>query len=319
MRFPGSGGGVDDGVRGGRRRARGRLALVAAAVLLLFGGSTLVSWYVEALWFESLGFGDVFWTTITLKTTVFWVVGGRDLHRPLRGVPPPPAPPAARPDPLRERPARHVLARAARDRGVLGRVPAGGDRERVEHDAALGDVRALPARARRRPGRLPLSDPIFGRPIPFYLFTLPVWHLRHNWLTTVALVVFLAALAAFVLSGEAGRHLFGAETGRRGLPRRLVRARVPPADARRAGVSLALRSAVRRPHHLLRRRLHRGPRRHPGAARRVGRARALGALAAIYNGLGPRRLAGLARGARTGRRRLRRAHCRCPGTSAASS
>ena len=67
MRFPGS-----DAERRGRARrpapGAGRLALLAAVVVLLFGAGTLISWYVEALWFDSLGYGDVFWKTLQLKT-----------------------------------------------------------------------------------------------------------------------------------------------------------------------------------------------------------------------------------------------------------
>ena len=32
-------------------------------------------------------------------------------------------------------------------------------------------------------------DPIFGRPLTFYLFTLPAWQLIAGWLMTLAVVV----------------------------------------------------------------------------------------------------------------------------------
>jgi uncharacterized protein len=46
-----------------RRRTRGRLWLFLFAVLaaIAFAGGTVLSYYVEALWFGSLGFVDVFW------------------------------------------------------------------------------------------------------------------------------------------------------------------------------------------------------------------------------------------------------------------
>ena len=31
-----------------------------------------------------------------------------------------------------------------------------------------------------------MVDPIFGRPLPFYLFTLPAWQLVTGWLLTIA-------------------------------------------------------------------------------------------------------------------------------------
>ena len=46
-----------------------------------------------------------------------------------------------------------------------------------------------------------IVDPIFGRPLPFYLFTLPAWELVSGWLLTIA--VFVSAVAGFfvVISG----------------------------------------------------------------------------------------------------------------------
>ena len=40
-----------------------------AAVFL--GGGTLVSYYVDALWFDSLGYAGVFWTRIDLQAVTF--------------------------------------------------------------------------------------------------------------------------------------------------------------------------------------------------------------------------------------------------------
>src|SRR5438093_12079160 len=56
-----------------QRRNRGILPLVAVLAAVMFGGGTALSYYVEALWFESLGFADVFWKTVTLQAAVFAV------------------------------------------------------------------------------------------------------------------------------------------------------------------------------------------------------------------------------------------------------
>ena len=37
----------------------------------MLGGGTALSYYVEALWFDSLGYGDVFWKTLNLQAAVF--------------------------------------------------------------------------------------------------------------------------------------------------------------------------------------------------------------------------------------------------------
>ena len=52
--------------RGPRRRGRFFRSSRCSPSLLL-GGGTALSYYVDALWFDSLGYGDVFWTTLRLQ------------------------------------------------------------------------------------------------------------------------------------------------------------------------------------------------------------------------------------------------------------
>src|SRR5580658_8734013 len=55
-----------------RRRHRRRLLLILAVVVgILFGARTSLSYYVDMLWFGSLGYGEVFWKTLTLQWGVF--------------------------------------------------------------------------------------------------------------------------------------------------------------------------------------------------------------------------------------------------------
>src|ERR1700688_5271489 len=53
-----------------RRRRRLMPWLVALGIVLISGASTL-SYYVDALWFESLGYASVFWTRLTLQAAIF--------------------------------------------------------------------------------------------------------------------------------------------------------------------------------------------------------------------------------------------------------
>ena len=53
------------------RRRRGLPIVIGVLALLLFGGGTILSYYVEALWWDSLGVGDVFWTTLRLQSQTF--------------------------------------------------------------------------------------------------------------------------------------------------------------------------------------------------------------------------------------------------------
>src|SRR6476620_2421712 len=57
-----------------RRPRRGRLALLAVAGVLLLGTGTAISYYVEALWFDSLGYAAVFWKTLNLQGAIFTAV-----------------------------------------------------------------------------------------------------------------------------------------------------------------------------------------------------------------------------------------------------
>jgi uncharacterized membrane protein (UPF0182 family) len=54
----------------GRRRRSGMIILAIVAAVFL-GGGTLVSYYVDALWFDSLGYAAVFWTRINLQAATF--------------------------------------------------------------------------------------------------------------------------------------------------------------------------------------------------------------------------------------------------------
>ncbi len=52
-------------------RRRGRLVLLAIVIALFVSASTTVSYYVDALWFTSLGYGDVFWRTLDFQGAAF--------------------------------------------------------------------------------------------------------------------------------------------------------------------------------------------------------------------------------------------------------
>src|ERR1019366_5841378 len=58
------------------RRPKRRIGLwlvLGALAAIVFGGSTTVSYYVDALWYNSLGYGDVFWKTLNIQGVVFSV------------------------------------------------------------------------------------------------------------------------------------------------------------------------------------------------------------------------------------------------------
>src|SRR5579862_8446215 len=54
-----------------RHRRIVRLTLLVALGGVLLGASSAASYYVDALWFESLGFASVFWTRLSSETATF--------------------------------------------------------------------------------------------------------------------------------------------------------------------------------------------------------------------------------------------------------
>ena len=184
-----------------RRKKPGRVAFFIGAAVMLFGGGTLLSYYVEALWFESLGFSEVFWRTLNIQSVIFTSFFAASLLVLYGAF-------------LLLKPA-HLLELAAGIR-VNGR-PLDLPVEPVFRmigltaSAAIALVTALGMSADWRPfalywhGRsLPATsqvDAIFGRPIAFYLFELPVWNLLANWLTTMAALVCILAVGIAALRG----------------------------------------------------------------------------------------------------------------------
>ena len=53
-----------------RRRRRFIIVLVILAVIL-FSARTALSYYIDVLWFGSLGYGEVFWKTLSLQWGIF--------------------------------------------------------------------------------------------------------------------------------------------------------------------------------------------------------------------------------------------------------
>src|SRR5258708_24336372 len=54
-----------------RRRRRLFLLILAVLAGIFFGGRAALSYYVDVLWFESLGYRDVFWKTLGLQWGIF--------------------------------------------------------------------------------------------------------------------------------------------------------------------------------------------------------------------------------------------------------
>jgi hypothetical protein len=197
---PGDFGGdiIDIDPSGGPRRRR-RWPFVLGLLALLFALSRASSIYVETLWFGSLGYASVYWTTFKYEVGLFAAFALATALL-LRG-------------------AFRVLERAfdvsalAPRRILMNNQPVVVEPARLLKPLAwlvsifFGFVYGVGMSGEWQRFALWLNrpqtgeaDPIFGRPVGFYLFTLPVAETLASWLLTLAFVVAVGACAYALLS-----------------------------------------------------------------------------------------------------------------------
>src|SRR6266404_2704336 len=190
-----------------RRRRRFFLLILAVLAVIVFGGRTALSYYVDVLWFGSLGYRDVLWKTLNLQwgifaafaVATFLILFGSFLalkraHRP-------------------NLPSGHTI--------FIGGQPLKLPVEPVLRLIALGLSLAIAAitaagmmmewptialfwNAPRSAGGF--VDPVFGKPLSFFLFALPGWQLLVGWLLTLA--VMTCVLAVFFIFITGGTRAF---------------------------------------------------------------------------------------------------------------
>jgi len=179
------------------------LVLVILAIVV-FSSRTALSYYVDALWFASLGYGDVFRKTLTLEWAVFasffavtflflygWFLALRSVYR------------FELPDDYRV---------------VIGGQPLTLPVARILHLLGLGVSLTVAIvtgasmmtewptfalywyAAGATSGAV---DPIFGKAIHFYLFALPAWQVIVDWLLTLAVIACVIAVFFVFVTGSA--------------------------------------------------------------------------------------------------------------------
>jgi uncharacterized membrane protein (UPF0182 family) len=197
-----------------RRRVRLILILLFAVLAVVFGGRIASSYYVDALWFGSLSYGDVFWKTLSLQSGVFTafaaitflILYGSFL--------------ALKRAHLNDLPSSHTI--------FIGGQPVRVPIESILHPVALGLSLVIAAMTGagmmaewptlalywNAPHTLGgVVDPIFGRPLNFFLFTLPAWQLIAGWLMMLAVMICVLAVFFIFITGGAR-----ALAGERGIP-----------------------------------------------------------------------------------------------------
>jgi uncharacterized protein len=188
------------------RHRRIWLLLFVVIVVLLLSTRTAVSYYVETLWFESLGYGGVFWKTITLGWTVFGLFALVTFlllygwFRLLLHV--------AAPD-LRSA-GTMVIGRRVINLPVEAGMRIGGLLLAIF--IALGAGAAMKSEWPRfalywfQPGGSSgPADPILSHPLSFYVFTLPALQTVSGWLLTLAIL--MAASGVFLVLISTGSRL----------------------------------------------------------------------------------------------------------------
>src|SRR6266487_3565790 len=185
------------------RRRRRFLLILAVLGVILFGGRTALSYYIDVLWFESLGYGEVFWKTLGLQwgiftafaAATFLILYGSFLALKRAHLPDLPSGQTiiVGGQPLRL-PVEPVLRLIALVMSLAIAIATGASM------IAEWPTLALFWYAPHATGSI--ADPTFGRPLSFFLFALPAWQLLAGWLLTLAVILcLLAAFFIFVTGG----------------------------------------------------------------------------------------------------------------------
>jgi hypothetical protein len=189
----------------GRKRGPSRkiFIFIALALFAVFAGSsTVLSYYVDALWFGSLGYRDVFWKTQGLQWGVFavffvatflilygWFLALWRMHQ------------SDLPNDRAVFIGRQRLSLPLRRALRLGGIVASLGIALISGAAMMQEWPAFALYRNAPPSPGGGLDPIFGKPLNFYLFTLPVWQVTVNWLTALAVIACIAAGGFLLLAG----------------------------------------------------------------------------------------------------------------------
>src|ERR1035441_691207 len=196
-----------------RPRRRRVLLILAVFAVLAFGARTALSYYVDVLWFGSLGYGEVFRKTLTLQwgifaafaTVTFLILYGSFLTLKRTHLP--------------DLSSGHTIYVG----GQPVKLPVGSVLRVIALGVSLAIAAATGAAMMAEwptfalfwyaPGSTGgVVDPIFGRPLNFFLFALPVWQLIAGWLLTLAVIT--CALAAFFILITGGGRVLGGSLSR---------------------------------------------------------------------------------------------------------
>jgi uncharacterized membrane protein (UPF0182 family) len=186
---------IDVGPR--KRRLKWWLLLIAG-LFLLISFSRIISIYISALWFESLGYSSVYWYVFKIKLALFagsailtalllaatfWLfqkLFGANLFESRTIV-------------LNNQPFQFSPAKFIRPLGWIIAAIFG-----LIYGFTLKDHWRQLALYWNQPATA-THDPIFGKSLGFYLFSLPLYDVINSWLLGVSFIILCAALAYSLL------------------------------------------------------------------------------------------------------------------------
>ncbi len=184
-----------------KRGGRGQIKWIifAAAFLLFVALLSGVGLYTESLWFDSIGFASRFWSVFRLGWILFAVFGvatflilrggfywlerffGLDKLAPLRAI-------------INKQPVEIYPSRYVKKIGwILALVFS------VSYAFGMSGDWQTWTLYLHQPATS-AADPIFGNPVNFYLFSLPVYQSIFSWLTSLAVILLVAAIVCALLS-----------------------------------------------------------------------------------------------------------------------
>jgi uncharacterized protein len=180
-------------------RRRWRRWVIGAVVLFFIALLRSLSIYIEALWFGSLGYAGVYWYTFRLKLLLFFIFALLTviilrgafllLERVFQASVLERRTIMLNNQALEIRPARIMRPLAWGVSIIFGLV----------YGIGMSEAWQVFALYMNQPATVG-GDPIFQKPLGFYLFTLPVHQLISSWLLTLAVITLLASVVYALVS-----------------------------------------------------------------------------------------------------------------------
>jgi uncharacterized membrane protein (UPF0182 family) len=187
-----------------RPRRRRFIFLIAFVAIIVLASRTAISYWVDLLWFHSLGYGQVFWKTRGFEWGVFAAFGAVTFLFLLGAFT------ALKRAHSADLPSTHTVlfggqsvdlpvAKVLRAISIVGSILVA----LVTAAAMEAQWPTLALYWYAPPATGGFADPIFGRPLNFYLFTLPAWQLFAGWLLSLAVISCIVAALFLLVTGGA--------------------------------------------------------------------------------------------------------------------